>query len=1068
MKKNYINKILAIDDHWDNLLIYEAIINENIPECKLITATSATKGIELALKEKPDVILLDIIMPEMDGFEACSKIKNIEKLKYIPVIMITAIKTDSANRVKALNIGADAFISKPIDPIELVAQIKVMLRIKNAEDEILKEKQLLHQKYTTTSLELQKSRESYKTVYHITNDGIIHLDNNFIVKSVNKAFCEITGISEKNILNKSSRELASKQLKDTSTHRIIELIKASLEEGLSKSIELEYNSRILQISYFTNSTDDIIGILRDVTALRKSIDALKKSEMYFKTIIENITDVISIIDNQELIVYASPSYKTILGYETEELINKNAFANLHPDDKNMMSQRIKDFKNKPGETIPFHCRFHHKNGNCLFVEGTAKNLINSEYINGIVLNFRDVTEQYLARNELLENQTVINAILESTGEGIVVLNNTGEITHYNNEFLKILNIQDPNSASKQKDVINKINSIDNLIDQNSELRNSDKNTKDIYNYTHGRIFERQSKPLILKGKISGRVWCFNDITENKKTELVKNILYNISNAANISNNLFDHISFIQKELGKIIDTQNMYVALYNSDNNTLSFPFYSDEKDNFKIVSADKTLTHYVISTNKPLLANLDTKKRFVKEGKLKHIGSLSKVWIGAPLTNNKTPFGVLALQSYNNEFAFDEYDMKLLEFVSSQISVSILKKTAENKLKDALIHAEESDKLKSAFLANMSHEIRTPMNGILGFAGLLKKKNLTSNQLNKYIGIIEKSGARMINIINNLVDISKIEAGQMNKTIADCNVNEQLDFLHNFFNREAQNKGLTLKLNTDNKLENLILRTDCEKLYAILANLIKNAIKYTPIGHVEFGYYLKEKQINFYVSDTGIGIPKERQNAIYDRFVQADIEDKNALEGAGLGLSITKAYAEMLNANIQLISDENEGTTFTVSFPFDKSKKIIDSKKQNSETIDKKTTSNCANILIVEDEYFVSEYIKVILKAINCNIFIATNGLEAIHMFKNNHIDLILLDIKIPLMDGFEVTREIRKLNKDVIIIAQTAFILNGYEDKALDAGCNSYITKPIYKDELLDTIQKHIGNKFNLKKTN
>ena len=243
--------------------------------------------------------------------------------------------------------------------------------------------------------------------------------------------------------------------------------------------------------------------------------------------------------------------------------------------------------------------------------------------------------------------------------------------------------------------------------------------------------------------------------------------------------------------------------------------------------------------------------------------------------------------------------------------------------------HAEQSDRLKSAFLANMSHEIRTPMSGILGFAELLKEPGLTGEEQQEYIKIIEKSGARMLNIINDIVDISKIESGLMEVSIKESNINEQIEYIYTFFRPEVEGKGMQLSYRNDLVSSESIIKTDREKLFAILTNLVKNAIKYTNKGSIEFGYVStgfsttdslgsvsEPAELQFYVKDTGIGIHKDRQEAIFERFIQADISDKYAYQGAGLGLSISKAYVEMLGGKIWVESEEGKGSTFYFTIP--------------------------------------------------------------------------------------------------------------------------------------------------------
>jgi len=236
------------------------------------------------------------------------------------------------------------------------------------------------------------------------------------------------------------------------------------------------------------------------------------------------------------------------------------------------------------------------------------------------------------------------------------------------------------------------------------------------------------------------------------------------------------------------------------------------------------------------------------------------------------------------------------------------------NRLKE---RAEESDRLKSAFLANMSHEIRTPMNGVLGLTDLLKDSKITEDERQLYLDLIKESGIRMLNIIKDIIDISRIEADQVKIFNSQVEINKQTEYLYNFFKPETDKKEITLQLNNTLADEESIVITDKEKLNAILTNLVKNAIKYTNKGSIEFGYHLKDKILKFYIKDTGIGIEKNRQKAIFKRFVQADIDGSYAIEGAGIGLSIAKAYSEMLNGDIWVESKKNKGSTFYFTIPY-------------------------------------------------------------------------------------------------------------------------------------------------------
>jgi signal transduction histidine kinase/CheY-like chemotaxis protein len=430
--------------------------------------------------------------------------------------------------------------------------------------------------------------------------------------------------------------------------------------------------------------------------------------------------------------------------------------------------------------------------------------------------------------------------------------------------------------------------------------------------------------------------------------------------------------------------------------------------------------------------------------------------------------------QELDKQKEFVEDANKNLEKIVGERTVELT--AAKNK-------AVQSDHLKSAFLANMSHEIRTPMNGILGFADLLKEPNLTGEEQQQYIEIIEKSGARMLNIINDIMNISKIEAGLVEVVLIESNINKQIDFIQTFFKPMAEAKGIHLFSKTALPAKESIILTDKEKVYGILTNLVKNAIKFTEKGSIEFGYRLVAENIHktvvetrhamslppetflqFYVKDTGIGIAADRHKVIFERFIQEDIHDVNARQGAGLGLAIAKAYVEMLGGEIWMESEKGEGSTFYFTLPYNRISQMpnktsplnylsqpVENDKSNAPTI---------NILIAEDDETSSTYLATLVAGFNRNIIQVKSGKEAVDSCRSGSvIDLILMDIKMADMDGYEATRLIRQFDSEVIIIAQTAYALAGDREKAIKSGCNDYIEKPINRLQLTGLVNKYLS---------
>jgi hypothetical protein len=370
--------------------------------------------------------------------------------------------------------------------------------------------------------------------------------------------------------------------------------------------------------------------------------------------------------------------------------------------------------------------------------------------------------------------------------------------------------------------------------------------------------------------------------------------------------------------------------------------------------------------------------------------------------------------------------------------------------------HAEESDRLKTAFLQNMSHEIRTPMNGILGFSELLKNPGLTGDKQQQFIGLIEQSGQRMLNIINDIVNISKIETGQIDLDLKETNVNQLLNHLYIFFRPEAEGKELklTLKIGLSDELSKI--ETDDTKLIQVMSNLIKNSLKFTKTGTIEFGYRQKEKVLEFYVHDTGIGIALEMQNKIFERFRQVEMATARNYEGAGLGLAISKAFVEKLGGNLWVDSELGKGSTFFFNVPYI-STKI--SQYENQKEYEPGGSLKSVNILIAEDDYVCMHFLEEMLEFENANLFYAINGQEALDIVKTTpEVQIVLMDLKMPVMDGFEATKLIKRLRPGLPVIAQSAYAFSNDQDKARIAGCDDFIGKPLKQELLLSMIKKHL----------
>lgn len=376
---------------------------------------------------------------------------------------------------------------------------------------------------------------------------------------------------------------------------------------------------------------------------------------------------------------------------------------------------------------------------------------------------------------------------------------------------------------------------------------------------------------------------------------------------------------------------------------------------------------------------------------------------------------------------------------------------------------AEENDRLKSVFLANMSHEIRTPMNAIIGFSDLLSKKNLTDEKKNRYIKLIQERSYDLLGIIQDILDISKIEVGQMKLEETDIRISDLFSEINEYYKlkkgQDAEKEDIEIKYFLFNDINNLVITVDHLRLKQILNNLIDNAFKFTHNGTIEFGCEKhQENELLFYVKDSGIGIRPDKQDIIFDRFSQADDSlGKRQYGGTGLGLSIVKGILDLMQGQIWFSSELNVGTTFFFTLPLIKSKKEISSAKDTNKVLTWKWENR--TLLIVEDDPSNNLYLKEIFSETNLKMLNAKIGTEALNLIETNpDIDLILMDIRLPDTNGLNLTRIIKEKTPGMVVIAHSAYAGSNDIVECMNAGCADFISKPAKAEHLLNIIGQYL----------
>ncbi|MGM0498525.1 MAG: PAS domain-containing hybrid sensor histidine kinase/response regulator [Bacteroidota bacterium] len=383
-------------------------------------------------------------------------------------------------------------------------------------------------------------------------------------------------------------------------------------------------------------------------------------------------------------------------------------------------------------------------------------------------------------------------------------------------------------------------------------------------------------------------------------------------------------------------------------------------------------------------------------------------------------------------------------------------RKQYEDELLTAKKKAEESDRLKSSFLANLSHEIRTPLNAILGFAGLLNMENLKESEKKDFIVMIKEAGNKLLNIINDIMDISFIESGQIKLDKQEFSLNAMIDNLQEEIRSKMDTSNKNIEITTYKHFEDGedFFVSDHDKVHQIYSKLLDNALKFTKTGYIEFGYtYNEEDYIEFYVEDTGIGISEEIKSTIFERFRQGDYGMERQYEGLGLGLSIARGLVEQLGGSIEINSQVNTGATITFRLPYQASKKPSPDREKSVPTTD----ISGKKILIAEDDLSNFLLLRQLLNDTNTEIIHAENGAEAVECCKeSDEIGLILMDIKMPVMDGIEALSKIRKINPGIPVIALTAYAYENDKKRLLDKGFDQYLSKPIDKNDLIKVIDE------------
>lgn len=879
---------------------------------------------------------------------------------------------------------------------------------------------------------LKESEERFVHLFERAPLGYQSLDENGIIIEINQAWCETLGYSKEEVVGKWLGDFMVQNEGDDFSETFLKSNQGGKIHSEVLMLHKNGSKRLIAFEGKIGNRDDgsvekIHFILRDITESRLLEEKLIENERQLSSIVSNLPGFVYRCKNDDnwTMLYLSGRFKEITGFEPEDFINNRKYA--------------------------------------------FKNLIKEEYIEKL----RYIEGEISDKNSFFSHEY---EIFTSTGKlkwvferGVGVYNKAGELMFLEGYIediteRKISEIQLRESEEKFRHMFHGHAAIQLIIDPGTDrIVDANEAAASFYGWSVGELMGMKMSSITI-------------VTNENAQYIPKVIKENDSSRLEIQQRKANgEIADIEIYISKLIvgGKTYLYAILHDITEKKIAERALMDSEEKNRLImdhSMDAILLTKpdgsILSANRAACKLLGmTEDEICKAGRAGLIDPEDPRVLKILLQRDLSGFAAGEMSFIRKDGTRLTAEMSSVLFKNSKgetFSSMIVRDITERKKweRDLLIakeKAELSDRLKSSFLANMSHEIRTPMNGILGFIDVLNSEELDEKSRHEYMEVVNLSGQRLLDTINDIVEISKIEAGEQEVRYSVVNIQEMIQYHFNFFRLQAKQKGIELFSTLPALSPTMLVESDKFKLGSILTNLIKNAIKFTAEGTIEIGHYVENDSLVFYVKDTGCGIPADKFDAVFERFVQADMSMSRPYEGSGLGLTIAKAYVNLLKGKIWLESEVGKGSTFYFSIPYIPYTEI---EKKAGVQIDLPTAYPGENtLLIAEDDDISYRYLEVIMQQKNVTLIRVNNGIDAIRVFKENpRIAAILMDIKMPEMDGIEATKEIRKFNKNVPIIAQTAYAFSGDEEKALQAGCNDYIAKPVNSANLFSVLNRYL----------
>lgn len=799
---------------------------------------------------------------------------------------------------------------------------------------------------------------------------------------------------------------------------------------------------------------------------QKNLDDFYKQGVVFEKVAEMLPEMIYEVDISGRVLYGNKRGIEFFGYTKKDIENGIHISVLFPDSYLQMIENLKTLKS-PNDTSSNEYIARKKDGSKVpIVTHSFATFLNDKIIayRGVIT---DISKQKEYENQIIREKAFLEHLYNSTPAAIAITSASGIISMVNREFTNLFGYTPEEAVNKN---INDLVVPDNLTDEAREIdRGASSNKSNVILTVRKNKSGKQihvsliATSIIINNEVVAHLGIYRDITSERKGQLVQEILYNISTAALKQYDIKEIYPIIVSELSKIWDTNNFFIALYDKESETMSLPFFADEKDNFYEIPTKNTITGWVIHKDKSVLLKENDLKVLEESGDIELVGTPCKVWMGVPLKVDNNIIGVMCLQDYNDENKFSHDDLYVLDFIANQIAIALQRRMMLDNLITARQKAEEAALSKQIFMSTMSHEIRTPLNEVIGITNLLLQGNPREDQMD-FIKTLKFSGNHLLTLVNDVLDYNKMESGKIIFEQTQFNLGDFLDEIMRSYSFRSKAKHLNFEIRKSDNVPIEVIG-DPIRLNQILSNLLSNALKFTNSGSItvtlnELERKGKQSKIEFSVIDTGIGIPREKHSMVFDSFTQASPDTTRHFGGTGLGLAICKKLIELQGGTITLESEPDKGSTFRFVIKLGVPEKS--GKAQINEVTETYTGLEGKKILVAEDNKINFFVANKFLTGWGIIVTHAENGQLALEELEKNDYDLILMDLHMPVMDGIEATKIIRSSDnpriKDIPIVALTAAIMSESHDKIDDLKINDYVLKPFKPLDLFDRIKKHI----------